>query len=410
MAQQRKPYVRITPEGPGDGGDFGPHTPGTGTGGFQEAFDYAHKHCRDIHVFGGRGGGHDGVGADPGNCYTLEETLYIPWSQDLRVDGGNYQLHYARKTGHGIVIDSQMNCRYKLGLCTSDSEDGATVLIRPSTAGPDDFVVVVASIFDFSAVCGNYAGIIVDPSEGGISGSRIFAEETNTHHIGFYVKDDGTGRGMRDCCVEIMFTNQNHATGTSVGMRIGDPGSNSIRHCRFRTACHAPRGVYFDEEVRRYIPREGFVPPDDAIAVDIHAQNNVFEIASYGKRAPGKDLVFEPDARDNTVYAFALPNGVRNAARHPTNRLIMNQPVGFEVSTPAVPAPDSDIVNDSARLVQTIILSPGDVSKWTLTDAQGSAQTIWAGLSAGQTLLLEPGDRVRFSYTEAPTWKWKAIR
>ena len=166
----------------------------------------------------------------------------------------------------------------------------------------------------------------------------------------------------------------------------------------------------FDEEVRRYIPREGFVPPDDAIAVDIHAQNNVFEIASYGKRAPGKDLVFEPDARDNTVYAFALPNGVTNAAQNPTNRLIMNQPVGFDVSTPGVSASDADIVNDSAHLVQAIILSPGNVSKWTLTDAQGNAQTISAGLSAGQTLLLEAGDRVRFSYMEPPTWKSKALR
>ena len=33
--------VVISPEGPLDGGDFGPHTPGTKTSGLQEAFDHA---------------------------------------------------------------------------------------------------------------------------------------------------------------------------------------------------------------------------------------------------------------------------------------------------------------------------------------------------------------------------------
>ena len=410
MAEQRKPYVRITPEGPDDGGDFGPNTPGSGTSGFQEAFDYAHEHCRDIHIYGGRGGMHDGKGVVPGNRYLLEETLYIPWNQDICVDGGNYQLHYAGKTGHGIVIDSQMNCRYKLGLCTSGSEDGATVLIKPTTDGPDDFCLVTASVFDFSAVCGNYAGIIVDPSEGGFSSTRIFAEETNTHYMGFWLKDDGTGKGFANSSAEIMFTNQNHATGTSYGMRIGDPGSTNIHHCHFKTACHPPRGVYFDDDVKRYIPRAGFVPPDDAVALDIHSQDNIFEIASYGTRAKGKDVVFNADAKDNTVYAFSLPNGITNEAKNPTNRVITNGPVGFDVSTPTIPRSNADVVNMSAHLIQALILSPGNVSKWTLTDAKGSAQTIDAGLAAGQSLILEPGDRVRFAYTNAPTWKWKALR
>ena len=34
-------YVVVTPEGPDDGGDFGPNTPGTRTAGIQEALNYA---------------------------------------------------------------------------------------------------------------------------------------------------------------------------------------------------------------------------------------------------------------------------------------------------------------------------------------------------------------------------------
>ena len=27
-----------------------------------------------------------------------------------------------------------------------------------------------------------------------------------------------------------------------------------------------------------------------------------------------------------------------------------------------------------------------------------------------QTLVLDPGDSIGFTYTEAPTWRWKALR
>jgi hypothetical protein len=51
MQDKRKPYVFVTLEGPDDGGDFGPNTPGTKTSGIQEALNYAHEHCRDVYIF-----------------------------------------------------------------------------------------------------------------------------------------------------------------------------------------------------------------------------------------------------------------------------------------------------------------------------------------------------------------------
>ena len=36
-----KPFVTVTQNGPDDGGDFGPYTPGTQTSGIQEALNYA---------------------------------------------------------------------------------------------------------------------------------------------------------------------------------------------------------------------------------------------------------------------------------------------------------------------------------------------------------------------------------
>ncbi len=182
MAKPQEPFVFVTLQGPDDGGDFGPGTPGTKTGGIQEAIDHAHAICRDVYIWGGRGGLHEGKGL-PDNIYRLEETLRIPWSQDFRLDGGNYLLHYTGDSGPAVHIDSQMNCRYKFGLITSNAP-GPVVCIKPELPGPDDFTVITASIFDFSCVVSHHpdgVSIQLDSSTGPIINSFFFAEETNNH-------------------------------------------------------------------------------------------------------------------------------------------------------------------------------------------------------------------------------------
>ena len=439
MSNRRQPYIFVTLQGPDDGGDFGPNTPGTKTSGIQEAIDYAHKNCRDVHIFGGRGGMHDGKGL-PDNVYTLDETLRVPWSQDLKVDGGNYVLSYTKSTGHAIQIDSQMNCRYKFGLIGSQSCD-AVVCIKPETPGPDDFVVITASIFDFSAIVSHHpdsTAMLIDSSKGLIINSKIVAEETNSMGTAVHVTDGaGTGHWISNNQIDVRYGNQYHARERCTGLRLGDPGSTKIVHNSFEMSYHAPKGVHLDQQTGRYVTAEDFVP-EEAIGVDIFAQRNLLNLSFYGKRAPGHDIVFEPDARDNTVFAFNLPNGITNRAETPTNRIIANWPVGFDVSTPPVPASGESIMNTTPYTVQVIILTPGTVSNWTLTDAgstqqtyprslsladnlkrpqlspppprPSSTQTISSGLFAGQTVTLEPGEKIQFTYSEAPTWRWKALR
>lgn len=409
MNDRRKPYVFVTPQGPDDGGDFGPNTPRTTTSGIQEALDYAHEYCRDVYVWGGRGGMHAGVFVP--NPYTLHETLRVPWNQDFRLDGGNYHLIYTEDTGDAITIDSQMNCRYKFGLIECRS-DGAAVRIKPETAGPDDMVVITASVFDFSAVCSRGTGILIDSSKGPVINSKVFAEETNTLGKGVHLTDaGGSAKGViQDNLIQVMYTNQYHATGGCAGLQIGDPASAHIIHNRIESSVHAPMGVYFDEETKKYTAPQEFQVPEDAIGIEIFAQDNLFTLAFYGKRAPGKDIVFQPAAKDNTVFVFGLPNGITNKATIPTNRIIPNWPVGFDVSTPALPASGAYLVNTSSYLVQVFILTPGEVSDWTIADAKGTSQTFAGALQVGQTFLLEPGDKAKFTYSKAPTWKWKALR
>jgi hypothetical protein len=431
-----KPFVLVTPQGPEDGGDFGPNTPRTKTGGIQEAIDYAHQHCRDMYIFGGRGGMHEGT-ATSANVYTVEETIRVPWSQDFRLDGGNYLLSYTPKHGHAVTIDSQMNCRYKFGLIISHAEEAA-VLIKPETAGPDDFIVVTASIFDFSAIVSDGTGLQLDSSEGPIINSRVFAEETNTRKRGVYLTEGGSNNWISNNLIHVMYNQQYHGVEACKNLQVGDPGSNHIIHNRFDMSMHAPRGAYFDEATRQYTTSEDFEVSEDAVGAEIHAQNNIFILSPFGRRALGKDLVFQSDARENTVFALSLPNGYTNLARIPTNRIIPNWPVGFSVPTPDIPLSGEFITNTAPFSIQILILSPGDVSQWTLLEAERTmpsipfnlsivdnlrrpetrlqsagepeAQTIKGGLSAGQIILLEPGEQISFTYEQAPTWRWKALR
>jgi len=81
-------YIVVTPNGPTDGGDFGPGTPGTKTSGLQEAFNRAHEEVRDIYIVGG---GNNSM-LQKGVSYRLDQTLRIPWMQDWRLDGGECGL------------------------------------------------------------------------------------------------------------------------------------------------------------------------------------------------------------------------------------------------------------------------------------------------------------------------------
>jgi hypothetical protein len=332
-----------------------------------------------------------------------------------------------------------MNCRYKFGLVVSQAPEAA-VCIRPRTPGPDDFVVVTASLFDFSAVVSGHPqgiGIQLDSTHGPIVNSRVFAEETNTQGIGVYFTDcGGAGHWLSDNHVQVLYGNQYHGTGEAEGLRLGDPGSRKIVHNRLDLSFHAPRGAHFDPETRRYVTVDGFVSAT-AVGARIHAQRNRADLAFFGARAPGHDLVFERDARDNTVFVYDLPNGLTSRAAVPTNRVVPNWSIGYGVATPPIPASGVWLTNDACFTVQVLFVDPGEVSEWTLGDPDPApesvppnlslidglgpeppipqppappAQRIEGGLHPGQSLVLEPGDRLSFTYTRPPVWRWKVVR
>ena len=414
MAPTRKPYVHVTLDGPDDRGDFGPHTPGTKTSGLQEALDYAHENCRDVYIWGGRGGIHDRTGVTPGNVYHLQETLRVPWSQDFRLDGGNYAISYNHPHGDAITIDSQMNCSYRFGLIVCAS-DGAAVRIKPETPGPDDFTITMVSAFEFAGVCSypsgdEGVGILVDASQGPIVKNRLYSHETQTRAKGLHIVDDGTGEGSTvGNVIEILSSDQCTATGAAVACRIGDPGCNKTLHNSLTTSCNAPLGVHLNEE-GRYVSQDAFTPAVGSIGVQMYARQNVLDCDFTGRRLPGMDLVFEEDSRENTVYVYDLPSGMTNRSRHNTDRLVMRGVTGFGVATPNIPDPGTSLINTTCQSVEVFITRPGSVSEWSLSDPEGDERIFEGGLHTGQSFQLDPGDRVTMAYETAPSWSWKALR
>ncbi len=85
--------------------------------------------------------------------------------------------------------------------------------------------------------------------------------------------------------------------------------------------------------------------PKDFIGIHIFAQTNVFMLSFYGKRVRGKEIVFEAQARDNTVFAFNLPNVLTSRDTHPMNRDMLSWVVGFDVITRPPPPSGEAVVN-----------------------------------------------------------------
>ena len=370
-------YVVVSPNGPTDGGDFGPGTPGTQTSGIQEAFNYAKANKKEVYIIGG------GV-ADPNTppvVYDIHTTLTIPWGQDWHMDGGNYIMNFTQTSGDCLVIDSQMNSQFNLGTISAPNlQTGTLVKVAPTSVGPDDFKVITCTIIKISSIVGNGngTGLHVTAASGILTFNPIFVGE------------------IADCDTGILIDGGTHCTITSP----------IVRKCN--THLQVNSGEYHKIDV--------MMNPNDltgpVVGAKLNGNENICILAWQGNFDPGNALVFESNAKDNLVYVMGLPvDGVTNSATTPNNRVVPLKPIGFAITTPSVPPSDDYKVNDTPYSVVVTILTPGTVSNWIVADSTGATTgTVSGGFFAGQSIYLEPGDKVRFSYTSPPTWKWRALR
>lgn len=386
-------YVTVTPHGPEDGGQFGPETPGTKTSGLQEAFNQAKATGRDMYIVGGSWT----AGKTEPIVYFLHETLHVPWMQDFRLDSGNAVIQYVNKHGDAVVFDSQMSCHYRWGLLASNA-DGAVVRLRPGTAGPDRFRVITTTEFTFNAIVGGGGawpggaahqtkldprhawlgtGLALDGSHGSINDNKILVMEVVGCNVGVHLTGNCTNNWIDAPLLHLCNTH----------VRVGDGDGGHVHNNRIRATMNS-QGI------------------GGSVGAQLFGCDNLLTLSAEGM-SRGRDVVFEKTARHNLVVGAQLANGMTNRAAEATNRVFLAGSHGFAVATPPVPASGMAAVNRNLFPVAVLIVRPGRVSSWTLTDAAGKSQSFAAPLAAGQSIRLEPGNRLTLTYAQAPTWRWQ---
>jgi hypothetical protein len=385
--------IVVSPQGPRDGGDFGPHTPGTRTSGLQEALDAAKKQGKDVYLAGGSwtAGESDPV------VFHLHETLRVPWMQDFRLDSGHSVLNYTPKKGDAIVFDSQMSCSYRLGLVVSQS-DGAVLRLRPQAAGPDRFKVITSTEITVNALVGGGGawpggeaykneldpsrdwkgvGLWLDAQDGPIDGNKIMVVETVGCDVGLLITGAATRNAIEEVNIHLC---RNH-------VQIGE----------------AQNPLPNDNRVEAFMDSQGIEPTSGA---RIFGARN-WLVLSTRQTPTSRDLVFEAPSAGNIALVHSAMR-VEDHSQSRTNRVIA-APGAVKVDTPAVPAPGQACRNPYPFAVEARIVDPGRVQSW----AQQSPAQQWieyrSGLFAGQSIRLGPGDSVRFDYSQPHEWRWKAI-
>lgn len=388
--------IFVTPFGPRDGGDFGPHTPGSKTSGLQEAFNAAKEQAKDVYLCGGSW---TESKTDP-VVYFLHETLHIPWMQNFRCDSGNCVIHYSPTQGDAVVIDSQMSCTYRFGLIVSMSS-GATVRLKPTTAGPDRFKVITSTDFYFNALVGGGGawpsgeaynstldktrkwigtGLLLDGSEGPIDANRIYVTEIVGCERGVHLSGACTHNAIEATTIHL---SQTH-------IQLGDESvsPNLVRANR----------------IVAHMEAQGIA---DATGAIIYGGENVLALSSEGM-AKDRDVVFGKHAENNMVTMATLA-GFTNQALNSTNRIRSTSSAHNLTVTPMIPPSGVEVFNRYPWPVAIRIVAPGKVDRWTEV-AVSSQPTMFEGpLVSGQTILLNPGDRLTFEYSQQPAWSWKAL-
>lgn len=387
--------VLVTPEGPDDGGDFGPRTPGTRTSGLQEALDAAKAEIKDVYICGGSWT----TDLNQPIVYVLGETLRVPWMQDFRLESGHCVIHHAARSGDAVVIDSQMSCAYRFGLIVTVS-DGAVVRFAPTTAGPDRFRVITSTDFHFNALVGGGGawpggeaydsklntkhrwigtGLWLDGNAGTIDGNRIIVNEIVGCERGIHLSGATTHNSIEATLVHLC---QNH-------VQIGDEDD---------TTPH-------DNRIQAHLESEGIA---DAAGARVFGHDNYLDL-TFGRMAAGRDVVFERSAESNLVQGMRFPQGITNRADVPTNRVIANTLVNLPTETPAVPTSGESVTNRNPFAVEVRITTAGNVARWSETPHAGEQLMFDGGFHSGQIFTLNPGDRLTLEYDDPPAWVWKGI-
>ena len=383
-------YVVVSPQGPGDGGDFGTQTPGSATSGLQEAFNFAVANNKDVFIVGGL----FIWGVAGPVVYQCNTKLTVPAAKNLRIAGGDYVMNWGTSNSDCLVFDSQDNGNFKFGLLVAQGpgiNNGYAVMkLKPLTPLADGRPAIRNSFFRVSApvgggnvwgvgIDGKGTGLHLNASSGDILNNHIIVMEINACNRGIVL--DGGGL-IQNNYIESPFT---HITNKLLDVYTGS----------FNL-------------IEAQIDGGGTSTP--AIGANLRGgTQNRYHLLFGSNFAPGQALVFGTNARDNVVRTSNLPaGGVTNNADVTTNRIIPLNTQGFNVTTPDILFSFAPIYNNTGYTILATVETEGNVASWL--QFSSGLMSVTGSLYRGQIFYLEPGDWISFNFTAAPTWNWRALR
>lgn len=84
--------------------------------------------------------------------------------------------------------------------------------------------------------------------------------------------------------------------------------------------------------------------------------------------------------------------------------------LGFNLTTPAVPATTVNQKNTFGCTVLIFITTAGTTTAWVITDASGNAVTFTGALALNQLIVLPANASISVTYSVTPAWKWYGMR
>lgn len=196
--------------------DYGPDTPGTVTDGIQEAIAASAISGRDLRIHGGRGG----------PVYHIRQTIFIPPTQDWKVDGGIYVMNYEGPPDSPLLdIDSCMNVDIELGILVYGGNSTAVYISPRSPVPIDGFPVFTETKLHIEGISNdspfkekpNFAtGIILDGTKAPIVYNKF--EFVAILNFSTNLRTEGTVRGNQ---LEIWHL---HSNLSNSNLLIADPG------------------------------------------------------------------------------------------------------------------------------------------------------------------------------------------
>lgn len=358
-------------------GDFGPQTPGTKTAGWQEALDFCVAEGRDLYVQGGAARREPSHRND--NVYFVSQTITIPAAQDFRIDGGDYVVAFTGPPDQdAVVIDSAMNCRYKLGII-SGSSGAACIRVQPQNPVPlDGFPVVTETIIQIDGPVGGQSAFVIDGTHAPVLANKF-------HHASCLASSN--------VCV----------------LMVGTVLMNEIEVLHLHTGVNDTTLLRMEKNAnanRIYLGQVQADPGTSGVTgIDLAGSNNHFEISGTpGLLAPRRTIVLEATASGNQINILGgsidLPNPpplqpakfVTDLATTPTNQISYT---GYAAPANSISVPRGGFAYTQRLVPATVWLDrPSPDVRITLARGTQSAD-IGQAPASGQPITLSVGDRIQ---------------